>query len=84
MRKIRHSYVKGDGKESVPFGLLMKVLWERMGLRLDLERYGWVGRREKGILGIRYGVSKRRSGKEQGKYRKGKELVELWWLNQIK
>lgn len=67
--------MKWDEKESIPFGLLMNVLWERMGLRLDLERYGWVGRREKGIVGIRHGVSKGKGGKEQGQYRKGKELV---------
>lgn len=73
MREIRHSHVKGRGR--VHSGLLINVLWERVGLGLDLEGCGWDRRRKKGVLDIRNGMSKSRGRKEQGMCRKGEELV---------
>lgn len=75
MREIRHSHVKEYGRGRAHFELLMDVLWEGLGLKLDLEGCGWVRRREKGIADIRHGMSKSRGRKEQGMCRKGKELV---------
>lgn len=46
VKEIRHSLVKGEGRERVHFGSL-EALWEGMRLRLYLQRCGQVRRREK-------------------------------------
>lgn len=44
VREIRHSHVKGRGR--VHSGLLIKVLWEGVGLGLDLEFWMRMGKEE--------------------------------------